>query len=102
LADTAQLSEKEYTNGIFVAVYFMIDFKNAWTKFGKETNETGTNNSGSICIPLGSDEDSEEDWAAEGDVVERVDEFGDEVDPHHAVIVPGPVEHWTFKMSSLF
>ncbi len=33
------------------------------------------------------------DGAAEGHIVERVDHLGDEVDPHLALVGPGPEEH---------
>ena len=44
-------------------------------------------------ISLGRYEDREEDGETEGDVVERVGELRDQINPHQAVARPRPFEH---------
>ena len=49
-------------------------------------------------ISLRRYEDREEDWATEGDVVERVGQLGDQINPHQAVAAPGPFKYWYKRM----
>ena len=49
-------------------------------------------------ISLRRYEDREEDWATEGDVVERVGQLRDQINPHQAVAAPGPFKYWYKRM----
>ena len=49
-------------------------------------------------VPLGCDEDREEDGKAEADVVEGIRQLRYEVHPDLAVHWPGPFEHYTSRL----
>ena len=54
-----------------------------------------------ISKPLKSNDNGGEDGAAEGDVVERVDDLGQEVGIDRAILGDGPLPHYTFYMVSI-